>query len=115
VYLAIGDYLGDIESWIFFSKVNGTGPLGSGGHPHTIFSNGRFYRRQSSFGGDRWLFNCFTMIDFEIPNFDFFHSEILYKSTGTIEKNHQNILQHTLFCGTIGDNSVLKCSKAFIL
>ena len=35
-----------------FSKVNGTSPLGSGGHPHTIFSNGRFYQRQSSFGGD---------------------------------------------------------------
>ena len=35
-----------------FSKVNGTGPLGSGGHPHTIFSNGRFYWRQSCFGGD---------------------------------------------------------------
>ena len=25
---------------------------GSTGHSHTIFSNGRFYRRQSSFGGD---------------------------------------------------------------
>ena len=36
----------------FFKKVNGTGPLGFGGHPHTIFSNGRFYWRQSSFGGD---------------------------------------------------------------
>ena len=35
-----------------FSKVNGTGPQGSGGHPHTIFNYGRFYQRQSSFGGD---------------------------------------------------------------
>ena len=35
-----------------FSKVNGIDPLGSGGHPHNIFSNGRFYRRQTSFGGD---------------------------------------------------------------
>ena len=25
-----------------FSKVNGTVPPGSGGHSHTIFSNGRF-------------------------------------------------------------------------
>ena len=35
-----------------FSKVNGTSPLGSRGHPRTIFCNGRFYRWQSSFGGD---------------------------------------------------------------
>ena len=26
---------------MIFSKVNGTGPLGSGGHPQTILSNGR--------------------------------------------------------------------------
>ena len=25
-----------------FSKLNGPGPLGSGGHSHTSFSNGRF-------------------------------------------------------------------------
>ena len=29
-----------------FSKVNGPGPLGSGGHSHTSFSNGRFWVAQ---------------------------------------------------------------------
>ena len=35
-----------------FSKLNWPGPLGSGGHSHTIFSNGRFQGAQRSFGGD---------------------------------------------------------------
>ena len=35
-----------------FSKLNWPGPLGSGGHSHTIFSNGRFLGAQRSFGGD---------------------------------------------------------------
>ena len=35
-----------------FSKFNWPGPLGSGGHSHTIFSNGRFQGTQWSFGGD---------------------------------------------------------------
>ena len=39
-----------------FSKVDGTSPLGSGGHTQTIFSNGRFYGRQSSFRGDVFSF-----------------------------------------------------------
>ena len=29
-----------------FSKLNGPGPLGSGGHSHTRFSNGRFWVAQ---------------------------------------------------------------------
>ena len=32
-----------------FSKLNLLGPIGSRGHSHTIFSNGRFQKRQSSF------------------------------------------------------------------
>ena len=35
-----------------FSKLNWPGPFGSGGHSHTIFSNGRFQCAQRSFGGD---------------------------------------------------------------
>ena len=35
-----------------FSKLNWPGPLGSGGHSHAIFSNGRFRGAQRSFGGD---------------------------------------------------------------
>ena len=35
-----------------FSKLNWPGPLGSGGHSYTIFSNGRFQGAQRSFGGD---------------------------------------------------------------
>ena len=35
-----------------FSKLNWPGPLGSGGHSHTIFSNGRFQGTQRSFGGE---------------------------------------------------------------
>ena len=35
-----------------FSKLNWPGPLGSGGHSHTIFSNGRFQGAQRSLGGD---------------------------------------------------------------
>ena len=35
-----------------FSKLHWPGPLGSGGHSHTIFSNGRFLGAQRSFGGD---------------------------------------------------------------
>ena len=30
----------------FFSKLNGPGPLGSGGHSHTSYSNGRFWVAQ---------------------------------------------------------------------
>ena len=32
-----------------FSKLNGPSPLGSRGHSHTSFRNGRFHERQSSF------------------------------------------------------------------
>jgi len=32
-----------------FSKFNVLGPIGSRGHSHTTFSNGRFHERQSSF------------------------------------------------------------------
>merc|ERR1719447_275744 len=32
-----------------FSKCNVPGPIGSRGHSHTAFSNGRFHERQSSF------------------------------------------------------------------
>ena len=32
-----------------FSKLNGPSPLGSRGHSHTSFRNGRFDERQSSF------------------------------------------------------------------
>ena len=32
-----------------FSKFNVLGPIGSRGHSHTTFSNGRFHKRQSSF------------------------------------------------------------------
>ena len=32
-----------------FSKCNVPGPIGSRGHSHTTFSNGRFHERQSSF------------------------------------------------------------------
>ena len=35
-----------------FLKLNWPVPLGSGGHSHTIFSNGRFQGTQRSFGGD---------------------------------------------------------------
>ena len=35
-----------------FSKLHWPGPLGSGGHSHTIFSSGRFQGAQRSFGGD---------------------------------------------------------------
>ena len=35
-----------------FSKLHWPGPLGSGGHSHAIFSNGRFRGAQRSFGGD---------------------------------------------------------------
>ena len=33
----------------FFSKIIGPGPLGSRGHSHTSFSNGRFQALESSF------------------------------------------------------------------
>ena len=33
----------------FFSKLIGPGPLGSGGHSHTSFSNGRFRDTYTSF------------------------------------------------------------------
>ena len=32
-----------------FSKLDGPGPLGSGGHSHTSFSNGRFRALETSF------------------------------------------------------------------
>ena len=45
-----------------FSKLNWPGPLGSGGHSHAIFSNGRFRGAQSSFGGDVPHFKGFQKI-----------------------------------------------------
>ena len=52
-----------------FSKLNGPGPLGSGGHSHTIFSNGRFQGAQRSFGGDVRPYNNRTTnrCVFELP------------------------------------------------
>ena len=35
-----------------FSKLNEPGPLGPGGHSHTIFGDGRFQGAQRSFGCD---------------------------------------------------------------
>ena len=37
-----------------FSKLNGPGPLGSGGHSHTSFSNGRFRVAQRTLQYDVW-------------------------------------------------------------
>ena len=36
----------------FFSKLNGPGPLGSGGHSHTSFSTGEFRTAQRTLGSD---------------------------------------------------------------
>ena len=53
-----------------FSKLNLLGPIGSRGHSHTIFSNGRFQKRQSSFHIDvqqqaiKWK----TILDFVLLN-----------------------------------------------
>ena len=35
-----------------FSKLNGPGPLGSGGHSHTSFSTGEFRAAQRTLGSD---------------------------------------------------------------
>ena len=37
---------------IFFSKLNGPGPLRSGGHSHTSFSTGEFLAAQRTLGSD---------------------------------------------------------------
>ena len=41
-----------------FSKLIGPGPLGSGGHSHTSFSNGRFQALETSFHID--VFTCIS-------------------------------------------------------
>ena len=39
-----------------FSKLNGPGPLGSGGHSHTSFSNGRFRVAQRTLQYDVYVY-----------------------------------------------------------
>ena len=46
-----------------FSKLNGPGPLGSGGHSHTSFSNGRFRSLENSFHIDVDKLTIILLID----------------------------------------------------
>ena len=54
-----------------FSKLIGPGPLGSGGHSHTSFSNGRFRDTYTSFHIDVMVISSYNLQNYEcVKKFD---------------------------------------------
>ena len=96
-----------------FSKFNVLGPIGSRGHSHTTFSNGRFHERQSSFHIDvAYYFPIFVPWNFAVYRvrwYPYFSNSLSFAFERII-----SILNHTkiILCFTLKKLSPLASKKA---